>query len=807
MKGTIPNRYKWDQVLLQISANGCPPLSPTPEYGTDAFVVATRWGKKPAQDEHRLAAPVRIAPPPASARTPSRPLLVAMKVRRGSSSRLRQAAGLLLATSALASANTAPSLYDYKYDGTTTYCYWMDQGMQVSNFDFAYVLQEGTGSDCPLSVSLEQATTGTILAGSEVEYAFTATLNLNDNAFNLTELQTTVPDPTTGLPMQIGHANIHTCSRSTVCDIFRTGSSRKIADQETSNFTSAGTASFRQKISYSSAGERNVFAHIILPPKDYLQESYHFITFITTNVEASSTSVADTQSSGLSTGATVGLVIGGVAIVVAVIISVVFYRRKRRPGDGTDHFRNSGFGLPASYVANKSKSHLDWNAEPEVRVASHGSGWKDNYSAGDRSQASRGPGLNASALAFNTDRLSRQNKTVSSSGSLHSSRGPGDSGMMYNNYETPVQRSGNNFNAVDPFNRSQSMYPDDSMYDDGESRIIEEDPNLEYGRTPDLETFGIGGVQPSFESETSMGTSFGYNTDETHFAQPNFNPLLNGYGRESDMSSMGGNDEFTMYEQPRTRGNTLDAMLSTVPGDQGSESGDVRESVSSIGTVDFTQDEPSVRSQKPITFEPLDETLTLSGYGKAKEGDSDLAKSNEFTNTNSSESTEFVLHDSNVEFPTSNANADTVNRTSDVASTDFGASGTTDIVSKSDYETSSKADSHSDYDEGSSFSSGLEGSSFNSDLTGSSYSTGLTGSSYGTDATGNSYSTDLEDSALDATKTKTGLNDTQSTYEFDDKSFRASDSFTTSASDDDPTSGEGLRPRRVSLADGESYEF
>lgn len=81
----------------------------------------------------------------------------------------------------------------------------------------------------------------------------------------------------------------------------------------------------------------------------------------------------------------------------------------------------------------------------------------------------------------------------------------------------------------------------------------------------------------------------------------------------------------------------------------------------------------------------------------------------------------------------------------------------------------------------------------------------MTGSSYGTDETGKSLNADLEDSALDATKTKAGLNDTQSTYEFDDKSFRASDSFTTS--NDDPTAGEGLRPRRVSSADGESYEF
>ncbi|GMF31279.1 unnamed protein product [Phytophthora fragariaefolia] len=693
----------------------------------------------------------------------------------------------------------------------------MDQGMQVSNFDFAYVLQEGTGSDCPLTVSLEQATTGTIVAGDEVEYAFTATLNLNDNAFNLTELQTTVPDPTTGLPMQIGHANIHTCSRSTVCDIFRTGSNRKIADQETSNFTSSGTASFRQKITYSTAGERNVFAHIILPPKDYLEESYHFITFITTNVEVSSTSVADGESSGMSTGATIGLVIGAVALVLGVIVSVVFYRRKRSPGDGTDHFRSSGFGLPASYAATKSKSHLDWNAEPDARVGSHGSGWKDNYSAGDRSNASRGPGLNASALAFN-DRLSRQNKTVSSSGSLHSSRGPGDSGLMYNNYETPMQRSGNKL-AGDPFNRSQSMYPDDSMYE-GESRIIEEDPNLEYGRTPDLETFGIGGVQgPSFESETSMGTSFEYNTDDSNFAQPAFNPLLSGYGRESDMSSIGGADDY-MYGQPRKRGDTLDAMLARAPGDQGSESGDVRDgSVSSIGTVDFTQDEPSVRAQKPITFEPLDETLTLSGYAKAKDGDSNLANSGEFTNTNSSDNTEFVLHDSSVDFPTSNTNTDlgsttgsvdidgkpkfdnTVSTTSDIVSSGFDTSGITDIVSNTDFENSTKVGSHSDYDEGSSFSSGLEGSSFNSDLTGSSYGSGLTGSSYGTDVS----TTNLDDSTVDATKAKTDLGSTQSTgvYEFDDHSSRASESYP----DDDPTAGEGLRPRRVSSADGESYEF
>ncbi|KAF4320414.1 hypothetical protein BBO99_00005757 [Phytophthora kernoviae] len=791
-----------------------------------------------------------------------------MKVRRGGVSRLRKAAGLLLVTSAMVSANTAPSLYDYEYDGKTTYCYWMDQGMQVSNFDFAYVLGEGTNSQCPLTITLEQATTGTILAGGEVEYAFTATLNLNDNIFNITELETTVPDPTTGLPMQIGHANIHTCSRSTVCDIFRTGSNRKIAEQETSNFTSAGTASFRQKITYSSSGERNVFAHIILPPTDYLKESYHFITFITTNVEESTTSVSDEESSGLSTGATVGLILGAVAFVLAVILSVVFWRRKRRPGEDTDHFRNSGFGLPASYVVSKSKSHLDWNADPEARLGtSNGSAWKDNYSAGDHSRGSRGPGLNASALAFQ-DRHSRANQTVSSSGSIpsmHSSRGPGD---IYNNFGSPtiqMQRSGGNFHGSrsgrmnqSDFNQSQSMYPDGPdpiVYDDdGKSIIIEEDPNFEFGRTPDLETFGLHDQGPSFESETSMGTSYEYSTDEgSNYGQPPFNPLLSGYGRESDLSSMGETEEYDMYEHPppRMRGDTLDGMLAA--DNEGSES-DIRGgSESSIGTVDFTQDEPSVRTQAPI-FQTLDETLTLSGYAKSKAAASGefaiSTTSTDFASTNSSDNTEFVIHDQSNDFATTNASTDfsstvttseidiasnsefastltdseyatgidtseftassNADFTSNIGTTVFGASSNGDIAESTIYSelegSSVNSGLVSDFNSdlaGSSYGTDMEGSSYGTDMEGSSYGTDMEGSSYGTNVTGFSYNTNIADSELGDAKTEADLN-TTGVSDFDD-------SFATTTSEDTTTSAaiakkDNLRTGR-SPSDDEYYEF
>lgn len=483
---------------------------------------------------------------------------------------------------------------DYEYDGKTTYCYWIQQGMQVSNYDFAYVLVQGTGDECPLTITLEQTTSGTVTKSEEVEYAFTATLNLNDNVFNLTSLEYTVPDPTTGLPEQIGHSNIHTCSRSTVCDVFRTGSNRKITDQETSNFT-GDSASFRQKISYDVSGEKNVFAHIILPPEDYLSESYHFITFITTDVETSTTSASSSDGSGgLSSGATIGLIVGGVVLILIVIVSIVFWRRKKNPDTETDHFRNSGFN-PNSHASKVSK--LDWSAEPAEY------GWKDNYDpsgtgTGDHRQP---PSLSASALMFN-DSMNRAQKTVSSSGSIRMESPRVDA---YNGYGSPSgtistiqvpQQSGYGYGASNSRGLDQSQ---SSVFNDG-SRVYDTESNLEYGRTPDLDTFEL--KPHSLESEVSMGTSYDYN-GTTHMHNPAFNPLLSGYsGRESDLSSV---DDYDIYD--RNRSNT-DGFKNAHGGGRISEA--------SIGTVDFTSDRP--QPQYGNGFSRLDEST---------------ASSNEFTST------------------------------------------------------------------------------------------------------------------------------------------------------------------------------
>lgn len=462
--------------------------------------------------------------------------------------------------------------------------------MQVSNYDVAYLYAEGQDDDCPLTLAIEQTTTGTVLASEAVEYAFTATLNLNENAFNMTSLQSTVPDPTTGLPMQIGHANVHTCSSSSTCDVFRTGTNRKISDQETSNFT-GDSASFLQKVSYDVTGGKHVWAHVILAPVDYLNESYHFMAFITTTVSSSSSGESSTSttassdtSSGLSSGLTIGLIVGGVVVILAVICIIVFWRRGRTPENETDHFRNSGFN-PNSHASKVSK--LNWSDEPSDYA------WKDNYNptstlGGDHNPP---PALSASALMFN-DSMHRPQKTVSSSGSIQYESPRVDA---YNGYGSPAgtvstikvpPRSGH------PFGESQNNGLDQSqssVFNDG-SKVYDEDGMLEYGRTPDMEGFQIN--RHSLESEVSVGTSYDYN-GTTHLHNPTFNPLLSGYGgRESDMSSV---DDYDMYDRDRSNTDGLKNNMHA------------RISEASIGTVDFTNERP--QQVYGNRFSRLDESM------------------------------------------------------------------------------------------------------------------------------------------------------------------------------------------------------
>ncbi|TYZ66011.1 hypothetical protein PybrP1_004469 [[Pythium] brassicae (nom. inval.)] len=494
----------------------------------------------------------------------------------------------LLAAPAAGLSSSPPSLYDYKYDGKTTYCYAVDQGLDVQNLDFAYVRVQASGSDCPVTLSISRsAGPGALLPLADTEFEFTATLNLASNAFNLHALPTYVPAPITGRPVQIGHANVHTCSRTTVCDVFRTGSARKITEQESANFT-GDAATFRQKFAFDRGGEYNVFAHIIIPPANPQNSSYHFITFMTATVAATGAGAAD---SGLSTATIIGVVVGGVAVVLLAVLAIVFCKRTKPADPGDDMFRSSGGGFMPT-LTTKTRSGVEWQQQPESEFRI-----KDSYhSTRTQSEFFQPPGLSASALAFHERLSSRQPKTASSSGSFRDGgASPKASDGGYGGFGSPAAAApGSHHSHVrsghhGPPHHHSSGNMSGGYYSGGGGGF----------HNPELNDFRIpSAIINSFESDNSMGTSLGFNAD-SHY---HYTPYHGGGGgngdaphfdRESDLSSLGDDDEI---ERRRQRAQT--GELKTL--DEG------RLSDVSVATVDFTLHRP--QPPRAMQYQALDES-------------------------------------------------------------------------------------------------------------------------------------------------------------------------------------------------------
>ncbi|TMW62776.1 hypothetical protein Poli38472_005394 [Pythium oligandrum] len=489
-----------------------------------------------------------------------------------------------------AAVGSLPALDDYDYDGMTTYCYWMSQGMNITNLDFSYVKVSAKGNGCPVTMTLTQNTAGPIIRPQQnVEYQFTAKLNFDDNKFGMKSLDATVLDPYTHIPVQIGHANIHTCSRTTVCDIFRNGANRLISDQETSNFTD-DSATFTQRIAFPAEGEYNVFAHIVLPPKDAGSESYHFLTFMTTTIQTkvggSTGSTTDGSSSGMSTGAIVGIIVGIVVLIIVLVVSIVFYRRKRtRRDDENDHFRHSGY-MPSRTQKSKN-SHLDWNANPNFQQSNQGSMMSEfRQPQGSRSaysdHRSGGPSM-------------KQSKTISSSGSSR--------------YNTASPRTNSSYRGYPPANSPGGM---SSIKLPDHHGVDTYDTYYNHDTSYDLH----GNQIQSFQSDTSIGTSKGfrpppppvYSNDRGYGggAQPSGfdymqqysnHPAHNsGYGRDDAASAYG-------YGFERSRAGT-DETLEPLPA--------LRDSDMSMGTVHFGGDAPA--DSPKGEYRPTDRSLTSTEY-------------------------------------------------------------------------------------------------------------------------------------------------------------------------------------------------
>lgn len=454
-----------------------------------------------------------------------------------------------------------------------------------------------------------------------MEYSFTATLNLNDNVFDLTQLQATVPDPTTGDPVEIAHANIHTCTHTSTCDIFRTGSSRKISTQETSNF-SDDTATFLQDISYSTTTEYNVFAHIILPTSTPDNSSYHFMTFMTTTISsASSSSNSDSSSSSVSTGLMIALITVGVILLVLASLAVVFCRRKRRRSLGDDLFRHSdGGGFMNSNTTKNNNSKLDWSNNKSADQVPEFQ-WKDHYQPSFQSDYPPPPGLSASALAFH-DRTSKAPKTISSSGSHQRT-----SSIDYDNYDNYAGAGGGNGGYGSPTGTVSTIQFPQRGGGPGAQYPPGHPMDIAYGH-PDVDTLEYMPIGHSMENESIMGASMGVDahnvppyaegrqfrpqadrTSKYMGAVPPYGqPIRSGGGfvRESDMSSL--ND----YEYDQGRNGTMASMSE-------------RMSDMSMATVDFSMshDAPAVQRRQmmapppppPLSPPPRDEgSLTSTEF-------------------------------------------------------------------------------------------------------------------------------------------------------------------------------------------------
>ncbi|GLE00346.1 hypothetical protein PINS_up009103 [Pythium insidiosum] len=542
---------------------------------------------------------------------------------------IRRAVAALLSLATIAALADAALLNrdEFLYDGKTTYCYWVNQGMSVVSLDYSYVKIEGKNLECPMTLTVAQSSAGPIRPRQDVEYLFTAKLNLNDNRFGMKALEATIPDPTTGRPVHIGHANIHTCSITTACDVFRNGANRKISDQETSNFTD-DSATFRQRIAFDREGEYNVFAHLVLPPKNPFNESYHFVVFTTTKVIATdaSTSKGATDSTGMPTMTIVGLVVGSIVLIIGVVAAVLF-RRRRQPGlpYGNDHFRHSAYA-PSLTVKN---SRLDWNGDPDYQFG------HDRYQSSMVSEFRQPPGLTASALMFQENRASRRSKqkTVSSSGSSY--------------IESPPRlesRRGYGLGRGTSSKRSTIGLPDQHGVQTYETYYTHDNG---YDLPDDM------GIRP-YTSEGSVGTSMDYAASAyapseglPPYAQsqyggavPSFHLKHAGIDRESDLSSLNDYE----YGLDRRRAGTDDTTMKPL-------SELCRDSDYSVGTVDFPPRPPRSPTSQLHQYRETEDSMGDSQYSHHQrkrytesEASSDMSASQQTVDFSDSSRT-FKMHD------------------------------------------------------------------------------------------------------------------------------------------------------------------
>lgn len=229
-----------------------------------------------------------------------------------------------------------------------------------------------SGTDgCPLqmTISLSSYTVNTY---DVVTATWTVVANFSQpTGVNMTQL--TYGTSTSGLVAQIVHSNVHSCVYGTGCDPFNDG--EQLVDKTVNQVAnmSDNQAIFTDNITFPTAGDYSLLAHIIMPDTNASQR-FDFAVFRELVVKDSATLtpspapttaaptptatvVTTSSSSGLSSGATIGIVIGAVVVIAAIAVAIVLYRRKQNPA-GDQYLAPPGYDTTVQLLAN-SKNNDD----------------------------------------------------------------------------------------------------------------------------------------------------------------------------------------------------------------------------------------------------------------------------------------------------------------------------------------------------------------------------------------------------------------------------------------------------------------
>lgn len=250
---------------------------------------------------------------------------------------------------ALGTLSTTQAAITNRVDGVT-YCWDADGSVYSSDLSDSTPVVEGEAKDCALTMTL-------VLDQSKyhVNEAFkatwTATIRQDENGqlvsnkFGVSELHTAI-ERITLKQVEIVYSRIESCAASASnCDPVtgHTEIAQNVLNQPV-NFTDSAASFVTERLSFTTAGDVRIIAHLILPGADPESKRYDFAIYRTVAISerpsltSTTTSPSESQrqeaasvaeSQGLSTEVICLLFVGGMVVVVLAGLGFTMLRKEK----------------------------------------------------------------------------------------------------------------------------------------------------------------------------------------------------------------------------------------------------------------------------------------------------------------------------------------------------------------------------------------------------------------------------------------------------------------------------------------------